>query len=131
MVWNPIRLATAGVLGAALLAVSGCQYDTGGGTTGGGAVTGLTTAPAGTTPVSRWVMPNLVGTVLQTAQDRIQALTHDGIFYTSSHDVSGRGRHQVLDRNWQVCSQNVPAGATITITTKIDFGVVKLTESCP
>jgi hypothetical protein len=35
----------------------------------------------------------------------------------------------VLDRNWTVCSQNVPVGATIN--TSIDFGAVKLDERCP
>jgi hypothetical protein len=37
----------------------------------------------------------------------------------------------VLDRNWKVCSQNVPAGRTIDASTRIDFGAVKLDERCP
>jgi hypothetical protein len=79
----------------------------------------------------QWAMPNLLNANLQQAQDQIQALTDDAIFFTSSHDASGRGRHQILDRDWKVCSQNVPAGATITVGTKIDFGAVKLAETCP
>ena len=83
-----------------------------------------------TAGTATWIMPNLVGSGLQDAQNAIQSLTHYGITFTSSHDQSGQGRHQVLDRNWKVCSQNVRAGATITPATKIDFGAVELTESC-
>jgi hypothetical protein len=76
-------------------------------------------------------MPDLRGKDLQTAQDTIQSITHDGIWFTDSHDVSGQNRMQLLDRNWNVCSQNVPPGAKITPDSNIDFGVVKLGESCP
>src|SRR5688500_12413506 len=62
-------------------------------------------APAAT-PAS-WVMPNLVGVNLQDAQDRIQTLTGSAIFFTTSHDASGKGREQVVDRNWKVCDQNI------------------------
>jgi beta-lactam-binding protein with PASTA domain len=75
-------------------------------------------------------MPDLVGVNLQDAQNRIQALSGDQTFYSASHDESGAGRSQVLDANWQVCSQNVRAGARITKDTQIDFGAVKLGESC-
>jgi hypothetical protein len=106
-----------------LLIISGCQDPTG---TGG-------TAPSGNPGPSakQWVMPNLVGVNLQQAQDRIQALTGDPLFLTTSHDASGKGRHQILDSDWKVCTQNVPAGATVTMNSKIDFGAVKLAESCP
>lgn len=80
---------------------------------------------------AQWVMPNLVGTVLQDAQDQIQRMTAGAIYFTDSHDVSGQGRHQVADDNWRVCDQNVPPGTTLTSTSKIDFGVVKLDETCP
>jgi hypothetical protein len=76
-------------------------------------------------------MPNLIGANLQGAQDGIQALTGDAVFFTFSHDVTGKGRHQILDGDWKVCAQNVPPGAPITIGTRIDFGVVKLAERCP
>lgn len=79
-----------------------------------------------------WTMPDLRGRDLQSAQDAIQALTSDGIWYTSSHDATGEGRHQWLDRDWQVCTQSVAPGRTITSDTKIDFGVVRVqTETCP
>lgn len=89
-----------------------------------------TSAVAAVPPQSSWKMPNLVGSNLQEAQDAIQALTAFGVAVTTSHDVTGAGRQQVLDRNWQVCSQNIPPGATITTSTMIDFGAVKLSERC-
>ena len=76
-------------------------------------------------------MPNLVGSQLQSAQDRIQSLTNFGIAVTTSHDATGAGRHQVWDRNWKVCAQNIPPGTAIDSGTRIDFGVVKIDERCP
>jgi hypothetical protein len=86
-------------------------------------------APVPAAPTS-WTMPDLVGSGLQDAQNAIQKLTGYGIALTSSHDATGQGRHQVSDRNWKVCDQNVKSGATITTGTRIDFGAVKLDESC-
>ncbi|HEY5199702.1 MAG TPA: hypothetical protein VIJ31_02240 [Acidothermaceae bacterium] len=77
-------------------------------------------------------MPDLRGKVLQTAQDAIQALTGDAVFFTTSHDATGAGRHQILDRDWKVCTQNVAPGTAFDAAAKIDFGVVRVdTESCP
>ena len=94
-----------------------------------------TTGPTAAVPQPasprQWVMPNLVGSNLQAAQDQIQALTGNPIFITFSHDASGRSRSQVLDSNWNVCAQNVEPGAPFTADTRIDFGAVKLTEKCP
>ncbi|MHA3022962.1 hypothetical protein ACXPWS_22220 [Mycobacterium sp. BMJ-28] len=79
-----------------------------------------------------WTMPNLIGKDLQGAQDAIQSLTHDAVWYTSSTDLTGKGRAQVSDRNWQVCTSTPPPGATFTATTKVNFGVVRIdTETCP
>jgi hypothetical protein len=75
-------------------------------------------------------MPDLVGSGLQEAQDSMQELTAFGIAITTSHDATGAGRMQVSDRNWKVCSQNVPPGATVTPNTPVDFGAVKLGEEC-
>jgi hypothetical protein len=99
-----------------------------------------TTAPAAeptaaATPkdeVITFTMPNLVGKDLQTAQDTVQ--TH-GVFYSVSHDLLG-SRMQVLDSNWIVCDETPRAGTTVRGTDKdlegkIDFGVVKRSESCP
>jgi hypothetical protein len=78
----------------------------------------------------RWTMPNLVGKNLQEAQDAIQELTDFEIPITTSHDATGAGREQLLDRNWKVCSQNVAAGAEISSTSRIDFGAVRTDERC-
>lgn len=117
------------VVGAGI-ALAGCQIPQSSGSSGtnsGGP--SLPTLPSALT--KQWKMPNLVGTGLQKAQDDVQKLTNDPVFLTSSHDVTGRGRHQIIDSDWKVCSQNVPAGTSISITSKIDFGVVKLSENCP
>lgn len=96
------------------------------------ACTSTDPAPPGTSrPPTQWVMPDLLGSKLQDAQDRIQKLTGNPAFITLSHDATGQNRNQVLDSNWKVCSQNLAAGTTFDKNTKIDFGAVKLTENCP
>lgn len=90
--------------------------------------TGPTSTAAAGTP--GWTMPDMVGSNLQDAQDAIQRLTDYGIAVTYSHDETGAGRQQVVDRNWTVCSQNVPPGASITPSTRIDFGAAKTGERC-
>lgn len=111
------------MLGAAAVVLCACQA---------GAGTSSPSAPPTSASAARtWVMPNLVGTNLQRAQDRIQAITGDPLFLTSSHDASGRQRFQVRDADWRVCTQNVAPGTRFGMHAKIDFGAVKLTESCP
>jgi hypothetical protein len=89
------------------------------------------TAPSAA-PGQSWTMPDLRGQNLQAAQDAIQALTDDKVFFSSSTDLTGQGRHQVLDRNWQVCTSTPAAGQPFTAGTSIDFGVVRIdSESCP
>ena len=93
------------------------------------------TAPTPTVVIAtegphRWTMPNLVGENLQEAQNAIQELTDFEIPITTSHDATGAGREQLLDRNWKVCSQNIPAGEPITRTSRIDFGTVRTEEKC-
>ena len=73
-------------------------------------------------------MANFIGKGLQTAQDDAQG---QGFYNLTSHDATGRARHQILDRDWKVCFQAPAAGAPISADTQIDFGVVKLEESCP
>ena len=75
-------------------------------------------------------MPDLVGSNLQQAQDQIQKLTGNPVFLTTSHDVTGKKRNQVVDSNWKVCTQNVAAGSQFTEKSVIDFGAVKNEESC-
>jgi hypothetical protein len=90
-----------------------------------------TDIPANGQPAQQWQMPNLAGAVLQDAQDQIQTLTAGAVYFTDTHDLSGQGRHQVMDDNWQICTQNIAPGSALTATSKIDFGVVKLDETCP
>ncbi|MFC9244588.1 hypothetical protein ACFT7S_11325 [Streptomyces sp. NPDC057136] len=93
-----------------------------------------TAAPAATPPekedepAESKAVPNFVGMGLQSAQDKAQA---EGFYLLTSHDSAGRDRLQALDRNWKVCSQNVKAGKTVSTDTKLDFGAVKLEETCP
>lgn len=88
-------------------------------------------SPAEGQTAQQWEMPNLTGAVLQDAQDRIQSLTGGAVYFTGSHDLSGRNRNQVVDANWKVCDQNVAPGAALTPASEIDLGVVKLEETCP
>jgi hypothetical protein len=72
-------------------------------------------------------LPDMVGKGLQSAQDEAQAA---GFYLLTSHDALGRGRNQILDRGWKVCSQT-PATGTHSTDVKVDFGTVKLEEKCP
>jgi hypothetical protein len=80
-------------------------------------------------PVVDFVMPDFTGIDLQTAQNTVQ---DNGVFLSVSHDLRG-SRNQMLDSNWIVCTQNIPAGERVTgdVEGKIDFGAVKRGESCP
>ncbi|MFE5600710.1 hypothetical protein ACFQ8O_16185 [Streptomyces coelicoflavus] len=72
-------------------------------------------------------LPDMAGRGLQSAQDEAQAA---GFYLLTSHDALGRGRNQLLDRNWKVCAQS-PASGTQPTDTEVDFSTVKLEESCP
>jgi hypothetical protein len=76
-------------------------------------------------------MPNEVGQVLQDAQDDLQRVSGNPIYYSFSSDATGDGRHQILDRDWKVCRQNTAAGSTVSSSMSVSFAVVKLTEVCP
>jgi hypothetical protein len=89
-----------------------------------------TTAPTTpAAPVVDFAMPDLVGLDLQTAQNLVQ---DNDVWLSVSHDLRG-SRNQVLDSNWIVCDQSIPAGQRVTgdVEGAIDFGVVKREESCP
>lgn len=91
----------------------------------------VATSPAAVASPS-WTMPNLIGMDLQGAQDAIQSLTHDEVWFSSSTDLTGKGRAQISDRNWQVCSSTPPPGAKFSASTKVDFGVMRIdSEKCP
>ena len=86
------------------------------------------TAPAQSS--TSFTMPNEIGHVLQDAQDDLQRVSGNSVYYSRSHDILGN-RHQILDRDWRVCTQNVAKGAIVSESDTVDFGVVKLSESCP
>ena len=108
------RAATAAAgLAAAALLLTACHPD-------GVAAKGPSAAPR--------KVPDLVGKGLQTAQDAAETA---GFRRLTSHDSAGRARHQLLDRDWKVCSQSPGAGAVVPTDTKLDLGAVKLAETCP
>lgn len=127
------RVLTAALGCLAAIALVGCDPAT---TTSEQPATSKTTPTATDTtptaeaeaPVERKAVADFVGMGLQSAQDKAQA---DGFYALTSHDSAGRDRMQALDRNWKVCSQNHAAGKTIPTDTELDFGAVKLEETCP
>jgi PASTA domain len=78
-----------------------------------------------------FLMPDVVGMNLQEAQDLIQSVSGDILFFTSSVDATGDDRMQLVDSNWYVCAQNVPADTTVSNDADITFAVVKTDEVCP
>ncbi|MET9293000.1 PASTA domain-containing protein [Streptomyces sp. NPDC003077] len=123
----------------ACLALTACQPTDGGAkaepkpattTAADGTATGTSggaTEPAQAASPRKAQLPDLVGKGLQSAQDSAQAA---GFYSLRSHDALGRGRMQVMDRHWKVCTQS-PGPGTVDTTATIDFGTVKLEESCP
>ncbi|HEX2299895.1 MAG TPA: hypothetical protein VHH34_15520 [Pseudonocardiaceae bacterium] len=101
--------------------VSGCGQPVG--SSGDAATPELATTSNGA-PAS---LPDLVGRGLQNAQDTAQAA---GFYVLRSHDSQGRGRQQIVDRDWKVCFQD-PAPGQLPATTTVNLGAVKLDESCP
>ena len=75
-----------------------------------------------------FTMPNLVGLNLQVAQDELQSL---GSYVLSQDDATGKGRFQMSDRNWKVCSQDQEPGQVLSIAELVNVEAVKLSESCP
>ncbi|MGK5630659.1 PASTA domain-containing protein [Streptomyces sp. URMC 123] len=126
------RYIAAAPLAAALLLMSTACGDTGSSSPAGKG-TGASSAPAdgqgqagqGSGKAGR--LPDLVGKGLQAAQDTAQ---DSDFLHLTSHDALGRGRNQILDRQWKVCFQT-PAPGSHPITTKVDLGAVKLDETCP
>ena len=79
-------------------------------------------------PAETFTMPQLVGLNLQLAQDTLQNL---GSYAMDQQDASGLGRIQVLDSNWQVCTQSPAAGEDTPTDTLVVLASVKLDEVCP
>ncbi|MFE7184666.1 PASTA domain-containing protein [Streptomyces erythrochromogenes] len=127
------RTAALATTAAALLALTACNpqtTDTGKPAAPSAPAANSAPAPASSAPAAAKTatLPNMVGKGLQAAQDEAQAA---GFAILKSHDALGRDRLQALDRNWKVCSQTPAAGANVDTGTTVDFGAVKLEESCP
>jgi hypothetical protein len=75
-----------------------------------------------------FTMPNVVGVVLQTAQDKLQFL---GSYVMDQQDAGGLDRLQLLDSNWRVCSQSPHPGTRVSATDTVTLASVKLEEACP
>jgi beta-lactam-binding protein with PASTA domain len=88
----------------------------------------ISQSPAGGAASAARTVANFIGKGLQTAQDDAQA---QGFYNLTSHDATGRARHQIFDRDWKVCFQTPAAGTTVSSGSRLDFGVVKLDERCP
>jgi hypothetical protein len=141
------KLTATLAAGALTVALAGCGggtsarpgtvtvHDTPGALSPSSAAVSPRTSPqvaARSASVQSWTMPNLIGKDLQSAQDAIQSLTNNAVWYSGSHDLTGRCRHQIMDRNWQVCNSTPAPGETFTTSTSITFGVVRIhTETCP
>jgi hypothetical protein len=122
------RLAAfAGV--AVAYGLTGCGG--GGGSSAVSTVTATTEVTVNAPPAESWTMPNETGKTLQAAQDDLQALTGNPGFISTSEDLTGQGRQQIMDRNWQVCSSTPAPGSSFTAQTNVVFGVVRDTETCP
>lgn len=75
-----------------------------------------------------FTMPDVIGMNLQDAQDQLQAL---GSYLMDQEDASGKGRIQINDSNWKVCSQQPLAGEQVPTSTTVVLSSVKTDESCP
>ena len=89
---------------------------------------GIGPSPAPSSASVVKAVPDLIGKGLATAETDAQAAGFGNI---ATHDASGRGRLQILDRDWKVCSQAPPGGRSASTATQISLGVVKLGETCP
>src|SRR5262249_35264506 len=78
-----------------------------------------------TTSTSLGVVPDVVCMNLQDAQDTMQ---RSGFFNLGSADGAGQGRMQILDRDWVVIAQSVPAGSKPELTRRIVLTSVKYGE---
>lgn len=79
------------------------------------------------TEVATFVMPDLVGMNLQTAQDTLQSM---GSYLMDQEDASGLDRMQLVDSNWKVCVQFPDPGTEWAVDDVVTLSSVKLDENC-
>lgn len=75
-----------------------------------------------------FTMPDVVGMNLQEAQDALQAL---GSYLMNQEDATDKGRLQILDDNWVVCSQDPASGTQYSKLDVVTLWSVKIGEDCP
>ena len=68
--------------------------------------------------------------MLQDAQDDLQRVSGNSAYYSRSHDLLDN-RHQILDRDWQVCTQNIAKGATVSESDTLTSAVVQAERKLP
>jgi hypothetical protein len=73
-------------------------------------------------------MPDVVGMVLQDAQDLLQT---KGSYIMDQQDATGLERLQILDSNWTVCAQRPKRGVAVSTDDIVTLSSVKLYEDCP
>src|SRR5437763_4572342 len=78
-------------------------------------------APGFGTPARPGVVPDTVCMDLQLAQDKSEAAGYHDL---GSQDATGRGRHQVWDRDWVVVSQNPAPGTKAPPRNRVVFRVL-------
>lgn len=125
---NRRALACTTAIIAILGAATACKPTTTTSSNDSTATPTATTTGSDNKTTTKKTVPNFVGMGLQSAQDTAQKA---GFYSLTSHDSDGRARMQVFDRDWKVCSQNIKAGTVTATTAELDFGTVKLTETCP
>lgn len=137
-VWGTSGTATSSAPGRVLLpatlivlvsillpgSLAGCNPDDAG-SSGTTSSSGTGTGSPSAAPVK--TLPDGVGKGLKYAYDAAQQA---GFTHLRTHDSSGRMRTQVLYTDWKVCFM-APGPGPVPTSTMIDYGVVKLNETCP
>jgi hypothetical protein len=121
-----LRAAPAAAL--SLLGLAGCGHGGDGPDPTPAAPSALPTTlvrPSASVPTG--LLPDLVGQGLQAAQD---AATRAGFTEIHSHDALGRGRAQVVDKDWTVCF-SAPRAGRVPLGAVVELAVVRFDETCP
>lgn len=79
----------------------------------------------GSESVTVGVVPDVLCKDLQNAQDALRSARY---YNLHSEDATGRGRLQILDRDWVVVGQSEPPETSPAVTTRIVLRVVKFGE---
>lgn len=142
--WKKKRFIIPGAVAAAFIVLIfvGAVVSIGAGDDGDNVAAGTSPSPAITesspTPSAEqteenvvpatFTMPDLLGQNLQEAQNALQGM---GSREMDQQDASGQERLQVLDSNWQVCTQEPTSGREVPVDTEVVLASVKLDEVCP